>query len=83
MVHPAGTTLHYISEGIDTGDIIAQKQIAVHLDDTGKTLYHRLEYASAELFKETWPDISAGHIHPISQSSTEGTYHKVQGCRYN
>ena len=75
---PAGTTLHYISEGIDTGDIIAQKQIAVHLDDTGKTLYHRLEYASAELFKETWPDISAGHIHPISQSSTEGTYHKVR-----
>jgi pseudaminic acid synthase len=75
---PAGTTIHYVNEGIDSGKIISQKQIPVHLTDTGETLYHRLESASLELFKETWPEIVSGNIHPSWQNSREGTFHKVQ-----
>jgi methionyl-tRNA formyltransferase len=43
---PAGTTLHYIDSGVDTGDIIAQREVPVEPIDTGETLYRRLEYAS-------------------------------------
>ena len=75
---PSGTTLHYVNEGIDTGDIIAQKQIAVKLSDTGETLYHRLESASLDLFKETWPGIARGDVHPIPQPTIGGTYHNVR-----
>ena len=74
---PAGTTLHYVNEGIDSGDIISQKQIVTNITDTGETLYHRLESASVELFKETWPRILTGDIHPVSQNIQEGTYHNV------
>jgi methionyl-tRNA formyltransferase len=74
---PAGATLHYINEGIDSGDIISQKQIAVNIIDTGETLYHRLESASIELFKETWPEILAENIQPVSQNIHEGTSHKI------
>lgn len=75
---PAGTTLHYVNEGIDCGDIISQKQIEVNITDTGETLYHRLESASVELFKETWPKILTGDTHQVSQNIHEGTYHKVK-----
>jgi methionyl-tRNA formyltransferase len=79
---PSGTTLHYIDdEGIDTGDIIAQKEVPVDPIDTGETLYHKLEKASVELFKETWPLIKTGKALRFSQGSRAGTYHRVQDVR--
>jgi methionyl-tRNA formyltransferase len=74
---PAGTTLHYVNNGIDSGDIISQKQVAKSITDTGETLYQRLESASIELFKETWPKILTGQINPVSQNMLEGTYHNL------
>ena len=68
----------FISEGIDTGDIIAQKQIAVHLDDTGKTLYHLVLNMQVQNCSRKHGHFLCGHIHPISQCSTEGTYHKIR-----
>lgn len=75
---PAGTTLHYIDESIDTGDIIGRKRVEVEPVDTGKTLYHKLEDASLELFKELWPKIKNGTAPRIPQDSDEGTYHRTK-----
>lgn len=74
---PAGSTLHYVNEKIDMGDIIAQKQVRVAMTDTGFSLYEKLEKASISLFKDTWPEIEAGRIHPVHQNPDEGTYHKL------
>jgi methionyl-tRNA formyltransferase len=74
---PAGVTLHYIDEGIDTGDIIRQKQVPVSLTDTGETLYRKLEAAGLQLLHESWPDIAAGRIERTPQSRTSGTFHKA------
>lgn len=75
---PAGVTLHYIDEGVDTGDIIAQKQVAVDVVDTGGTLYRKLELAAVDLFQETWPLIVSGRAPRISQHKTGGTFHFVR-----
>ena len=72
---PAGVTLHYIDAGVDTGDIIAQRQVPVEFVDTGETLYRRLEEACVELFKDTWPLIRSGRATRVSQDEREGTYH--------
>ncbi|MCL2169437.1 MAG: phosphoribosylglycinamide formyltransferase [Defluviitaleaceae bacterium] len=37
-----GATVHYVDGGIDTGEIILQKEIAVHKDDTPETLQTRV-----------------------------------------
>jgi len=74
---PAGTTLHYIDPEIDTGDIIARKSVDVEPVDTGKTLYEKLEQASLELFKETWPAIAFGKVSRVEQRKEEGTYHRT------
>jgi methionyl-tRNA formyltransferase len=75
---PAGVTLHYIDAGVDTGDIIAQRQVEVAPTDTGQTLYYKLEQTSFELFTECWPQIRAGTPPRIGQPVGEGTVHRVK-----
>lgn len=50
-----GTTLHYVNEGIDTGDIIAERFIEICENYTGKDLYNICTEVSFELFKNTLP----------------------------
>src|SRR6266542_352813 len=39
---PAGVTLHWMDDGIDTGDIVAQERVHIGPADTGRSLYLRL-----------------------------------------
>jgi methionyl-tRNA formyltransferase len=73
---PAGVTLHYIDEGLDTGDIIAQEEVTIDMTDTGGTLYRKLEVAALDLFKRTWPSIEAGAAPRRLQSGERGTSHR-------
>lgn len=75
---PAGVTLHYIDEGIDTGDIVAQQQETVEATDTAATLYTKLERSCLELFTETWPSIKKGQSKRISQDVSKGTVHLLK-----
>ena len=74
---PAGVTLHYIDEQVDTGDIIAQQEVPVSPADTGKTLYDKLEQAALTLFKRAWPDVREGRVKRRAQPSG-GTVHRVR-----
>jgi len=75
---PAGTTLHYIDKGVDTGEIISQKRVSVEPIDTGKTLYCKLETASFELFKESWPLFIRGKLKGEIRKGLKGTYHRTR-----
>lgn len=75
---PAGATLHYIDEGVDTGDIIAQQAVDVEWVDTGKSLYRKLERVSVALFRQQWPALRAGRVKPLCQSSAAGTSHRLR-----
>src|SRR5262245_56259293 len=74
---PAGATLHWMDESVDTGDIIAQMPIDVAVEDTGETLYRRLERASLELLQQTWPAIEAGRA-PRRRQEGAGTSHRAR-----
>jgi methionyl-tRNA formyltransferase len=73
---PAGVTLHYVDEEVDTGDIAAQCEVPVHPADTAATLYRRLEDAAIQLFKECWPMIRADSVPRTPQHGTP-TYHRT------
>jgi methionyl-tRNA formyltransferase len=77
---PAGATIHYIDEGIDTGDIIDQVEVEITPNDTGETLYQKLETACTELFTNAWPKIaqSPGKLTATEQLRTDGTSHLVK-----
>lgn len=74
---PAGATVHYLDVGIDTGHIIAQREVPVEPVDTGLTLYRKLEVACVDVFKEAWPLIRLGQAPRVPQSLDAGTYHRV------
>jgi methionyl-tRNA formyltransferase len=78
---PAGVTLHYIDEGLDTGDIIAQEKVMVEMTDTGGTLYRKLEVAALELFRRTWPSIEAGNASRRPQGAESGSSHRTTDVR--
>ena len=75
---PSGVTMHYINEGIDTGDILSQEQVPVKSYDTGETLYRKLEAVSVNLFKKTWPLFKKSEIQGNPQEKNGGTYHKTR-----
>lgn len=72
---PAGVTIHYIDEGIDTGDIIGRKKIEVEPIDTGGSLYEKTLVEIVDLFKEIYPKLITGKIKPIKQEEDQATFH--------
>jgi methionyl-tRNA formyltransferase len=73
---PAGATVHYIDAGVDSGDIIAQRQIPVERTDTGGTVHEKITRDLIELFKETWPSIREGTNARIPQDRSKATSHR-------
>jgi methionyl-tRNA formyltransferase len=69
-----GQTVHWLDEGIDSGDIIAQRAIPIEPKDTSRTLGRKLEQLGIELFVETWPLISAGKAPRVKQDDSLATY---------
>jgi methionyl-tRNA formyltransferase len=74
---PAGVAVHYIDEGIDTGDIIARREVALEPVDTGASLFEKLEEAALHLFQETWPLVLSGRAPRTPQDPSEGSCHRI------
>ncbi len=68
-----GVTTMYMSEGMDEGDILKQKRVAIDPQDTGGTLHDKLASRGAELLGETIEDIRNGIARRIPQRAAEAT----------
>ncbi len=47
-----GCTVHYVDAGIDSGEIIAQRKVAILPGDTPESLHQRIQIAERELYPE-------------------------------
>lgn len=72
---PAGVSLHYMDEGVDTGSVLARRRVTKEPWDTGATLYRRLEDACVRLFEDAWPEFLKGRLEPEPQDPDAGTHH--------
>ena len=73
---PKGISIHYVDSGIDTGDIIAQKEILFNESDhTLSTTYEILNQEIINLFKENWSSIVKGKNPQIRQAEG-GSVHR-------
>lgn len=50
---PAGVSIHHLTEQLDSGNIIAQREVNYGDYDTGESLYYNLEEEMVRLFIET------------------------------
>ncbi len=75
---PKGVTIHLMSEGLDTGDILCQKEVTFdESKETFATSYNRLLSEMEKLFCENWQAIKEGQLIPYKQEGT-GTYHRMK-----
>jgi phosphoribosylglycinamide formyltransferase-1 len=58
-----GCTVHWVDEGMDTGEIIAQREVPVLADDTAETLHARIQVAEHGVYPEVIAHIAAGMLH--------------------
>jgi methionyl-tRNA formyltransferase len=75
---PAGASLHYIDESLDTGDLVCQKQAEIDPSDTAHTLYAKLKVLEVQVFKEGWQRIKDGRARAIPQAAEAATVHRRQ-----
>jgi methionyl-tRNA formyltransferase len=68
-----GITTMRIDAGLDTGDILLQKEIQINPTDTAETLAPTLAVMGAELMVETLRGLEAGTINPRPQNDKQAT----------
>ncbi len=55
-----GCTVHYVDAGVDTGEIIAQREVPIMPNDTPATLHARIQEAERALFPQVIGELAAG-----------------------
>jgi methionyl-tRNA formyltransferase len=63
-----GVTTMLMDEGLDSGDILLQREIEIRRTDNAEALYERLSVTGAELLIRTIEGIRNGSITPVPQS---------------
>lgn len=69
-----GITILYMTERLDAGAIIKQREIPISSEDTTGIVHDRLQLIGRDLLMEVLPDIIANRVHPIKQKEDEVTY---------
>lgn len=75
---PKGVTIHLVDEGLDTGDILCQKELFFDENkETFASTYDKLLLEIKQLFREKWTEIKEGRVSPQKQVG-EGTCHRMK-----
>ena len=79
---PKGVSIHYLDEGIDTGDILVQKKIEFTNQDTLGTSYQKLSELAYQLFESYWSEIREQQIEPKRQSEAGSFHYSKERLKY-
>ena len=58
-----GSTVHFVDEGMDTGAIIAQREVAIESGDNEETLHERIKVVERELLVDTVKQLLNGSVY--------------------
>lgn len=68
-----GVTIIQMDAGVDTGDILAQKKVAIESDDNLETLSEKISETGVKLLLNTIPGLIKGEITPKKQDDEKAT----------
>ena len=57
-----GCTVHFVDAGMDTGEVIAQKEVLILPDDTAESLHARIQVAEHALYPEVLTRFTRGEL---------------------
>lgn len=75
----SGLTFFYIDEGADSGDILAQKEFEITLEDDASTLYEKMKQLASEIIAENLPLLEDGTAKRIPQDHSKANYWRKRG----
>lgn len=78
---PHGATLHWLDDGIDTGDIFYQEQIPILPEDTADSLYKRTADLEVEVFRVGISHFLEGDRTRIPQQG-RGSFHRKRDLEF-
>lgn len=71
-----GVTIMQMDKGLDTGDILLKREVAIDPKETGDSLHDKLAETGAQLITEALPKIERGELVPVRQGD-HSTYAKM------
>jgi methionyl-tRNA formyltransferase len=69
-----GSTLHYMTEKPDNGDIVAQQAVPILPDDTALQVFQKVTVAAEMALHACLPDLLAGKAQAVRQDLSKGAY---------
>lgn len=69
-----GVTTMYMDKGLDTGDMIINKELVIYENETAGELHDRMMELGASVLSETMELLAAGTVKRIPQNNAEATY---------
>ena len=69
-----GVTAQKMAEGLDTGDMLVKKEIAIGAEETAEELYERLSELCVETLSETLEQLEAGTLQGTPQDDAQSSY---------
>lgn len=69
-----GVTTIFMDQGVDTGDILLQKEVPINEDDTAGTLHDRLAKIGADLVIDTLEGLEKKDLKPKPQNPEAASY---------
>ena len=72
-----GVTIMQMDEGLDTGDIIAQREVLIAQDETGESLFEKLSVLGADLLVETLDAIREDNVVRKKQDPALSSYARM------
>ena len=81
--YKTGVTLHEIDAGIDTGNIIDQKEITIDISDTARDLYTKYVKMGTELVIKNITNLIENNYSSYKQSYKKSTYYGKKSIDYS
>lgn len=57
-----GSTIHFVDEGVDTGEVIAQEKVDIEVSDTENTLHERIKITERKLLVDVVAKFVSGEL---------------------
>lgn len=73
-----GVTMHFVDEGIDTGDMIARAAFPIEENDDVRSLMIKSRKAGIALIKTFWPHIVDGNVNAQPQDNSKAGYYSAK-----
>ncbi len=68
-----GNTMMFLDEGVDTGDIVAQRRFPIEEYDTCATIYDKVAESEVDMLREIMPLMQQGHVPRTPQNDAEAS----------